>query len=129
MKLMENTVVKSVKLTNIGYRDHYLYDDDPMRTTYMDHLVEFKKPEDLCLANTAIERIQPAKLLCIGKYSFKRKPATSVKQKILEFLSDDFVDYDVDIQESHDVEFTFVTTVSGKTYCVKETPAEIESQL
>ena len=55
--------------------------------------------------------------------------APSVKQKILEFLSDDFVDYDVDIQESHDVEFTFVTTVSGKTYCVKETPVEIESQL
>lgn len=128
-KLMENTVVKPVRLTSIGYRDHYLYDDNPMRTVYMDHFVEFKKPEDLCLTNIAIERIQPAKLLCIGKYSFKRRPATSVKQKILEFLSDDFVDYEVDIQESHDIEFTIVTTVSGKTYCVKETLAEIEMQL
>ena len=126
---MENTAVKSVKLTNIGYRNRCLYDDALMLTAYMDHFTEFKKPEDLYLVNTAIERIQPAKLLCIDKYSFKRKPATSVKQKILEFLSDDFVDYDVDIQESHDVEFTFVITVSGKTYCVKETLAEIESQL
>lgn len=126
---MKNTEVKLVKLTGIGYRDHYLYDDDSMRTVYMDHFIEFKKPEDFCLANTAIERIQLAKLLCIDKYSFKCRPATTVKQKILEILSDDFVDYDVDIQESHDVEFTFVTTVSGKTYCVKETLAEIESQL
>ena len=95
----------------------------------MDHFTEFKNPEDLYLVNTAIERIWPAKLTCIGKYSFKRKPATTVKQKILELLSDEFADYYADIQESHDVEFTFVTTISDKTYCVKETPAEIESQL
>ena len=126
---MENTAVKSVKLTNIGYRNRCLYDDALMLTAYMDHFTEFKKPEDLYLANTAIERIQPAKLTCIGKYSFKRKPATSVKQKLLELLSDEFADYYADIQESHDVEFTFVTTVSGKIYCVKETPTEIESQL
>ena len=126
---MENTIVKLVRLTRLGYISHCLYDNDPIRIVYMDHFTEFKKPEDLYLANTAIERIQPAKLLCIDKYSFKRKPATSVKQKILELLSDEFVDYDVDIQESHDVEFTFVITVSGKTYCVKETPVEIESQL
>ena len=126
---MENTIVKLVRLTRIGYRSYCLYDNALMLTAYMDHFTEFKKPEDLYLANTAIEQIQPAKLTCIGKYSFKRKPATSVKQKILELLSDEFADYDVDIQESHDVEFTFVTTVSGKTYCVKETLVEIESQL
>ena len=126
---MENTIVKPVRLTRIGYRSYCLYDDDQLRIVYMDHFTEFKKPEDLYLANTTIERIQPAKLLCIDKYSFKRKPATSVKQKILELLSDEFADYYADIQESHDVEFTFVTTVSGKIYCVKETLAEIESQL
>ena len=126
---MENTIVKLVRLTRIGYISHCLYDDDPLRIVYMDHFNEFKKPEDLYLANTAIERIQPAKLTCISKYSFKRKPATTVKQKILELLSDEFADYYADIQESHDVEFTFITTVSGKTYCVKETPTEIESQL
>ena len=126
---MENTTVKLIRLTRIGYRSYCLYDDDLLRIVYIDHFTEFKKPEDLYLANTAIERIQPAKLLCIDKYSFKRKPTTSVKQKILELLSDEFADYDIDIQESHDVEFTFVTTVSGKTYCVKETPTEIESQL
>ena len=126
---MENTIVKLVRLTRIGYSNRYLYYDALMLTAYMDNFTEFKNPEDLYLANTAIERIQPAKLTCISKYSFKRKPATTVKQKILELLSDEFADYYADIQESHDVEFTFITTVSGKTYCVKETPTEIESQL
>ena len=111
---METTIVKLIRLIRIGYRSYCLYDDDLLRIVYMDHFTEFKNSEDLYLANTTIERIQPAKLTCIGKYSFKRKPATSIKQKILELLSD---------------EFAFVTTISGKTYCVKETPAEIESQL